>query len=178
MSAPLPRLRSATWSATDRAAAVRLASSLAAAGFRTLLVDADMRCPGVATEMGVSGGADFAHLLAGEPDLAPAASGHANLDLMLSNAEIPNAGELLASHCLPEWIAHIREHYDAIVIDTPPLATSADALQILEVADTALLVVRFANTHVDHLVQAMNQVETRRERIAGVLLMGQNSTSA
>ena len=152
-------------------AATRLAASFAAAGFRTLLADADLRHPQAAQQFGIAAPVGLADLLAGEPDLAPMATGVANLDLLPAGTSVPNAGELLASHCLPEWIAHIRSFYDVVVLDTPPLDSVADGLQALEVCDHAVIVIRHGRTHADHLTRLLAQAEPHRARLAGLILI-------
>ena len=120
-------------------AAVQLATALAAAGGHTLLVDADLRLPTLATSLGAVCERGLDGILAGEPNIAPMPSGTANLDLIGAAHPTANAAELLYSHCLPEWLAHLRSQYEHVVLAAPGLDAASDALLLAAHADGVLL---------------------------------------
>lgn len=124
----------------------QLALAIAAAGERVLLVDANLRHPGIAISdphaTGQGPGFGLSLLLAGEPGIAAVATPHANLHLLPAGALPPNPAELLNSHCLPEWLGQVRATYDLILIDGPALAEAADALIIADHCDGIVLVAR------------------------------------
>ena len=80
------------------------------------------------------------------------------------------APSLLNSHRLPEIIAELRERFDQIVIDTPPILDVADAGALCAVADQVLLVARLNQTDRDLVHEAINTVRSYNRNIAGLVL--------
>jgi len=75
---------------------------------------------------------------------------HPKLDLISSGLTPPNPSELILSDRLRELIEELREHYDLILIDAPPVGMVADALQLKDLAQISLYVVRIGVTRKDH----------------------------
>jgi succinoglycan biosynthesis transport protein ExoP len=151
--------------------AARLAASVALAGSRTLLVDGDLRQPTLAAQFGLAHGNGLVGLLAGEPELAPIRTSLTNLDLMPAGPPPANPGELLNSHCLPEWLALSRGHYDVVVIDAPAMLACSDALLLAGHADNVLLVVRGGRTGRTDLAGAWDRMEPLRGKVVGSVLI-------
>lgn len=121
--------------------ALNYATSLAVQGYRTLLLDADLRSTGIsAAHQERSGLGDF---LAGE--VAPAeacfATDQPNLYLLSSGAPRPDSGDLLSGSRFASLLEDAYRWFDRVVIDTPPLLSSADAAVIARYADRCCLVV-------------------------------------
>jgi succinoglycan biosynthesis transport protein ExoP len=150
--------------------AARLAVSAAMSGSRVLLVDGDLRQPSQAAQFGIAQGPGLAALLAGVPEIAPAPTGIPNLDLMPAGESPANPSELLNSHCLPEWIAHVREHYDLVLFDAPALIGCSDALLLAGQTDGVVLAARTASTPRDALAEAWNRLEPVRGKVLGSVL--------
>ena len=70
-----------------------------------------------------------------------------NLSYIASGPIPPNPAELLLTRGLDDLIAELREHYDYIILDTPPVGMVADALLLSRLADSALYVVRQGLSH-------------------------------
>ncbi len=152
--------------------ATLLAASLAAAGSRVLLVDGDLRQPSLHDFIGAPGAPGFTELLSGANDVAPASTEMPNLDFLAAGTSPTNPTELLHSHCLPEWIAVCREHYDFVIIDTPPVASAPDALLLGYYADNLLFVVRERVTDENSLTDAMTRIRPLAERVLGMVVNG------
>lgn len=138
--------------------AARLAVSMAMSGLRVLLVDGDMRHPSIGNQLGQACDRGLSQLLTGEPGIAPAATTYPNLDLVDSGMNVPNPGELLGSHCLPEWLGQCRSVYDYILIDSPPMRWFADALVLGIHSDRILFVVREGATQRSSLAKVREQL--------------------
>lgn len=67
---------------------------------------------------------------------------HENLDIITCGPKPPNPGELILSSRLRTMVDQLREMYDFILIDSPPVGIVADALQIKDIVDASLFVVR------------------------------------
>lgn len=174
-AAPAQVVVVAAASPADGSAAIsnRLAAAFAQSGLRTLLVDADLGDPRHAALLGDQRPDGLAELLAGTPDMVPTAGVRQNLDLMPAGGANGASADLLHSHCLPEWIAHCRTSYDAVVIRCAPADDTADVLLLGGVADAILLLARQGATPVDALDAAWARLEPLRSRCRGFTLVQQ-----
>jgi len=124
--------------------AMNYAASLALQGQRTLLLDADLRRPGLSRQhlKGEFGG--LGEYLAGDPDSSKACFPTALPNLfLLSSGQLRNdAAELLSGTRFPGLLEDAHRWFDAIVIDSPPVLAVSDALAIARYADRTCLVVR------------------------------------
>ena len=124
--------------------AVNYAASLAVQGQRTLLLDADMRRPGLSRKHvnGTSGG--LGDYLEGKADPASACypTSLPNLYLLSSGPMRNDAAELLSGTRFPVLLEDAYRWFDAVVIDSPPVLAASDALAISRYADRICMVVR------------------------------------
>ena len=132
-------------------AAANLAVTLAQLGDRTLLIDADLRKPGVGRLLNMNGGkyAGLSSYLAGVSSLDLVTVQHPaipNLSAIPTGPLPPNPADLLSSHRLADAIAQLRTKFKFIVIDTPPVMAATDAV-ILSVQADGVLPVSY--THLD-----------------------------
>ena len=125
-----------------------LALSFAEAGYRTVLVDGDTR-RGALQEMfeipRSPGLTDYLLRQADFEDIIYPTS-HARLALVPSGQRQQRSPELLASSALAQLIKRLRESYDVLVFDTPPLAAGIDAYAISAAAGKMLMVLRIGKT--------------------------------
>jgi capsular exopolysaccharide synthesis family protein len=153
--------------------AAYLATSLAEAGIRVLLIDGDLRRPTLHTVMEEDGAQGLASLLSGDAnDCVPTPTTLPKLDFMGAGSGIANPAELLHSRQLPELMAHWRTLYDYIVIDTSPLGLVSDALLFGELADGLLWVVRDRVSRKDVLRQVREVLAPLASRLVGCVYNG------
>ncbi|KQM21505.1 exopolysaccharide biosynthesis protein [Sphingomonas sp. Leaf24] len=109
--------------------ALALATMLARSGKRVILVDGDMRSPSVHHLGGVSHDHGLSNFLAGQDDIAPLTFDMTDLGFTAMSAGPipPNAAELLTGNRLSLLIERLHEHFDHVVIDSPPVMGLADA---------------------------------------------------
>jgi capsular exopolysaccharide synthesis family protein len=124
--------------------ASNLAISMAQAGRRTLLIDADMRAPMQDLIFSMNGRLGLATVLQGKdtPENCVRHTGIENLDLLPAGVAARNPSELLNSQKYIELIESLVEKYDHVVIDSPPLLAVTDARIIAASADATVLVLR------------------------------------
>jgi capsular exopolysaccharide synthesis family protein len=124
--------------------ASNLAISMAQAGRRTLLIDADMRAPMQDLIFSMNGRLGLATVLQGKDSLDNCVrhTGIENLDLLPAGVAARNPSELLNSQKYIELIELLSEKYDHVVIDSPPLLAVTDARIIAASADATVLVLR------------------------------------
>lgn len=126
--------------------AANLALSLVKKGHKVLLIDADLRKPAMHRffDIKVERSQRLSLFLAGKARLSSLIIHDEvlNLDFILDNEGHKNASDLLATPTLEYLLNTVKQQYDYIIIDTPPLALIADAEELLHYTDAALLVAR------------------------------------
>ncbi len=127
---------------------VNLAVAYAQSGRKTLLIDADLRRPGLTAMLLCRGAEGLSGAIQGQPPPVEATAAHvrpsgvANLDLLPSGARPANPAELLASPRFAELLAWAESEYDQILIDSPPALAASDTALIGRLVDGVLMVVR------------------------------------
>lgn len=128
-----------------------LAVTLAYASRKTIILEMDLRKPKVSVNFGLDPDhIGISNYLSGETtNLASMIqpSGIQGLDVLSCGAILPNPSELLGKEELDQMIATLKETYDDIIIDSPPIHLVADAMVIARVVDASLYVVRQGYTH-------------------------------
>ena len=131
--------------------ATSLARTYALAGKRTLLIDCDLRKPSIHRHIDREPTAAFVNLLRGEPDTGLAnmvvIDDATNLSVILGAkpAEFPT-DDLLMGQRVKRLLERARQHFEYIVIDTPPVEAAVDALYLARLCDAVLFVVQWATT--------------------------------
>src|SRR5216684_2991100 len=156
-------------------AAANLAVTLAQLGDRTVLVDADLRKPGVGRLLNLAGGkyAGLSSYLAGVSSLELVTIPHPtipNLVAIPTGPLPPNPADLLSSHKLADAIAELRTKFKFIVIDSPPVMAATDAVILSVQADGVLLVVRSGETPKEAFTRTRELLSSVKCRILGVVL--------
>jgi capsular exopolysaccharide synthesis family protein len=153
------------------------ARTAAADGERVLLIEADLRRPGLAGEL-LGEGAQRPALgltsyLAGGCDQDAVVTSHptlANLDVVFSGPLPPNPTALLRSDRFRSLIDDLRGEYDRVVIDTPPISVGADATLMIPVADGVLFIVDGRTTKRSAATAGLKQIEQVRAQLLGVFV--------
>jgi protein-tyrosine kinase len=154
--------------------AINLASLFARSFPRVLLVDADMRNPGISRTLGIPLLPGLAEFLEGKLDLSAAVRqvDPAGFYLVPSGRAVTNPAELLQKPALQEFVESVVDEFDWVIFDSPPLNLFADAQRLSQVCDAALLVFRDGVTPREAPEQCMTALEGRF--IAGVVLNASN----
>jgi capsular exopolysaccharide synthesis family protein len=153
--------------------AAALARNAANAGWRVLLVDCDMRHPTIAAILGVRPEPGLAQLLsAGMPGDVAQLVRHSTpkLDVIPTEVARVDPQELLASPVLGSLLGVARSKYDLVVIDTPPVLPTVDALLLAQVADATLLAVRWEKTPRAAVRDCLSLLQGSGAQILGVVM--------
>src|SRR5215813_9641062 len=156
-------------------AAANLAVTLAQLGDKTLLIDADLRKPGVGRLLNLGSGkyAGLSSYLAGVSGLDLVTIQHPaipNLSAIPTGPLPPNPADLLSSHKLADAVTELRGKYKFIVIDSPPIMAATDAVILSVQADGVLLVVRSGETPKEAFTRTRDLLTSVKCRILGVVL--------
>jgi succinoglycan biosynthesis transport protein ExoP len=156
-------------------AAANLAVTLAQLGDSTVLVDADLRKPGVGRLLNMTSGkyAGLSSYLAGVSSLDLVIVPHPdipNLAAIPTGPLPPNPADLLSSHKLAEAIAELRTKFKFVVIDSPPIMAATDAVILSVQTDGVLLVVRSGETPKEAFTRTRDLLVSVKCHILGVVL--------
>jgi capsular exopolysaccharide synthesis family protein len=151
--------------------AVNLALALAEAEHKVVLVDGDIRRPTVHEYLNLIRAVGFSTVLSGQADLDDAlqTTAYPGLSALTSGAVPPNPSELLGSVAAKKVLSDLRERFDYVIVDSPPLLAVSDAAIITADTDGVLLVAKFASTKQDQLTQAVQGLQNVGARILGVI---------
>ncbi|MGG5341714.1 CpsD/CapB family tyrosine-protein kinase [Enterococcus sp. AZ192] len=155
-----------------------LAIVFANSGKRVLLVDADMRKPTVAKTFSLDNVRGLSTLLGSREVMlhqVVQSSGIDNLFLMTSGPKPPNPSELLDSRRMEELIQDLKQQYDLVIFDMPPVVAVTDAQIVSSKSDGTILVVRENVSKRDSLLKAKNLLELVDANILGVVYNGSKS---
>jgi len=175
MTSALPREGKTT-------AAVNLAVTLAQLGDKTLLVDADLRKPGINRALSLVDGkhAGLSSYLAGVSSLDLITVPHpaiTNLEAIPTGPIPPNPADLLSSRRLTELIAELRTRDEFVVIDSPPIMAATDAVILSVLVDGVLLVVRSGETPKEAFTRTRDLLVSVKCHMLGVVLNAVDSSS-
>lgn len=153
---------------------LNLAISIAEAGQKVLLIDADLRRPAVARLTGKMAVPGLSNVLAGlaKPEEAIRKEIYPNLDIIFSGDIPPNPSELLGTDTFRELIENLSQQYEYILIDAPPVNVVSDACIIASCMDGVLLLVRQGHSRKDYVKQAVNNLQLTGAKVLGFILNG------
>jgi polysaccharide biosynthesis transport protein len=161
-----------------------LAVSFAQAGKKTLIIDADLRKPGLTTTVGLKGKPGVADVLAGRDNPAKAAASFVqhtelcNLDVLTAGLRRPNPAELLSGQNFVELLAWAEANYDQVLVDCPPVLAVSDAQIVGRLVDGAILVVQPQKNHRRLVARACDSFATTGTNVLGIVANGLTSQSA
>jgi len=170
--------------------ATNLAATAATMGTRTLLIEADLRKPVMASRLSLKPSVGVAGALVSVGSLQDAvqhvdpADGGSNgsatgrlLDVLPAGAVPPNPTELLESHAMEHLLTWAREHYELVVIDTAPLSVVADTIPLMKHADGVIVVSRLGTSTRDSAEHLSDRLVSLGAPVLGVVVNDVRSRS-
>jgi capsular exopolysaccharide synthesis family protein len=154
------------------AVSTNLSMALARAGKKTLLIDADARRGRLQREMGLSGRGGLEDVLHGRLSMEAACipTDQANLDLMGTGRAGSGLPELLSSSRFAEGLAALRQKYEHIIIDTPPVLGLSEACDLLPWVDGVVLVIWAKYTPMREVKASLELLRANRAKFLGCVL--------
>lgn len=145
--------------------ALNLALAAAERGSRVLLVDADLRRPATAAYAGVDASVGLVEVLRGGAALGDAVRTipGTRAELLPAGSLPPNPGQLVGSAAMAGLLTSLRQQYDLVLLDAPPLLPVADALTLSTLADGVVVVAAWGETRLpdlDRSLDSLDQIDT------------------
>jgi polysaccharide biosynthesis transport protein len=181
VTSPMPKEGKSTVAAS-------LAYTIAAAGRQTLLVETDLRRPDLAQRLGIAPTPGLADYLQGNaapedvPRLVPMSEEevmgngqqgpHERLTTIPAGSLPSQPAELLQGERFAHFIVSVKEVWESVVIDSPPLLPVADTLALLPYVDRVLFCVRLGQTHPDQAIAALDALRRHAELPTGLVTTG------
>ena len=158
--------------------AINLSMTLAEDGKRVLLMDCDLRKGSLSRHLNVKRShPGISNVVAGQCGLAEALAsvGGAQFTLLPVGPIPPNPAEMLATDKMASLIKAVREAFDYVIVDTPPVSVVTDAAVLSRLVDGVVLVVRPGITTIQGAQLSKKNLEAVNAHVLGVILNGYNA---
>jgi capsular exopolysaccharide synthesis family protein len=147
-----------------------LAQTISRTGKKVLILDADLINPTLHRRFGIPNQRGLSNLIVGDVDGSVFAhlNDYPNLSVITSGPIPPNSSELLGSTQMKHLMDLLREEYDVIIMDTPPILPVTDAVVASSLADGVILVVQAGKTRngeVRHAQEVLEVAHANRARL-------------
>jgi polysaccharide biosynthesis transport protein len=155
--------------------AANLALSLATLGIKTLLIDADLRNPGLTRALCPHADAGLLQVATGQVPLERAilldrSTGLSILPSPTITKDVDAITELMFSERIVDILDHLRQRYELIIVDSPPLVPLVDGRALAELADRIVLALAWDQTPQEVVSHTVNLLSPVHDRILGTVL--------
>jgi len=152
---------------------LNLAYALATAGHKTVLIDADMRRPSIASVLEMPMSPGLSNLLVDEnTDAIRSEVVHENLSVLLSGDIPPNPSELVVSDKMKALIEKLRGAYDYVIVDLPPVNLVSDPIMMSRHLDGMIVIVRHGHTRRRDVNDAVRSLKLVNAKVLGFVYNG------
>ena len=158
--------------------AVNLAYSLAELGKKVIVLDCDLRRPTIHSNVGVQQSPGVTEVLIGEAELKNAVMRYTSstnstcFDLITSGKLPDNPSEILGSKAFLQLLKVVREVYDVVILDLPPVNAVIDAAIVSQLTDGLILIIRENHCPRFVLQDCMEQLKYAKANILGFVMNG------
>lgn len=152
-----------------------LAQAAAAMGRRVLLVDADLRLPQIHRILKLSNDTGLSNAISTNvpvDDLIQRSPAWENLFILTAGTIPPDPTKLLSSHKMRNIMEQLRQQYDLVIYDTPPMLGLADASLLAPYTAGLAIVTRMDKTDRTMLTQTLDQLKLSRTQVLGAICNG------
>lgn len=158
---------------------INLAITFAEMGAKVLLMDCDLRKARVHRYLRLENGEGITNVLCGFTDFDNAVKKNVrkNLDCLTSGVMPPNPAELLETAEFSKLLERLKENYDYILIDTPPITVVTDAAVVIKQSMGVVVVTKQNVTTYDLLDVAMEEIDKSGVKVLGFVMLGTENKS-
>ncbi len=153
--------------------AINLGIAFAQIGKRAILLDCDMRLPTIASKLHLAKQPGLSNLIVGEASVNDVVQHYCEGLDVIPAGQIPrDPTGLLASEQMKYMLSRLKEYYDYVIIDLPPVTTVTDAAILTDSVDGFLLVVRHGVTDYRAVNEMLHQLTLSEAKIMGFVYSG------
>jgi capsular exopolysaccharide synthesis family protein len=161
--------------------ALSLATVVARAGARVILIEADLRRPTIASTLGIDNFVGTERVLSGEVKLRDALTdvkfGNAHFQLLAAHPT-PTSADLLSYSSAQRVVEEAKQIAVCVVIDSPPLTAVVDAIPLVLIADHLVAVARVGHTRVNKFAELFELLARHDRTASGIVLLGSSQNNA
>ncbi len=152
--------------------AINIAGSFAQANKRTVILDCDLRKPRMHNVFNAQRFPGFTDYFLGNTDFESIVNKSKlhNLDYITCGTIPPNPSEILGSDQMLTFLAKLKEKYDLVVIDSPPIIAVTDSEILSRLSDATVLVAASGDTEIELLKKSVELLRHETESFIGVVL--------
>ncbi len=153
--------------------AVNLALMFAFSDAKVVLVDADIRKGRISRFFHRKSAPGLADYLSGQNSLEEVTHTYKennNLSYITCGTHAPRPYELLESEEMTKFIEDLRQQYDYVIIDTPPLLVVSDAIALATQADGTVIVTRYEMSYVNDIGKTLEKLQFAKANVLGVVV--------
>jgi len=143
---------------------LNLASSIASVGYKTILIDCDLRRPTLHVKLKEDNSTGLTNFMMkkASPENIIRNTAITNLDFISAGPVVPNPSELIESGVLDNLINYLKGQYDYIIIDTTPVGIVADAILMMKYSSKVLMVIRNNYTRKDIFANVLSNLKSNK----------------
>ena len=171
-------ITSALRSEAKTTTSMNLAYSLAETGKRVLLMEGDMRLPVISKRLKLRKAPGLSNLLAGQGtgnEVLQSSGLLNNLKVITAGTIPPNPAELLDSDPMEVTISTMRDYFDYVIVDLPPVMAVSDALVVSKYLDGIVVVVRQNVCDKKSLAETVRQLRFSQAKLLGFVVSGSDT---
>jgi len=146
---------------------------------KVLIVDCDLRRPRMHKVFGLNNSVGVTQVLINDAD--PATSAQATqipgLYILTSGPIPPNPAELVGSQRMQALLSRAAQSFDFVLLDSPPVNMVTDAVLLSSMVDGVLMVLKSADTRIDHAKEALEKLNKVEAKMVGVILNNVDTTA-
>jgi capsular exopolysaccharide synthesis family protein len=150
--------------------ATNLARAVALQGRRVLLIDGNLRKPGIAAAFGLTKADGLSEFLIGENEPQDYITQADGVDILPVGSASTKSAEMLSSPRMKALLEKARQTYDVIIMDSAPVIGCADTRILAKEVDEALLVIQSRTSKLELVRDTKQALETTGVRVAGFVL--------
>jgi polysaccharide biosynthesis transport protein len=154
--------------------AIALAQLMSQVSARTILIDCDLRNPSISRALAPDAKFGLLEVLAGKAPLEEAIWTEPTINMtflpVVLKSRLAHSNEILGSTPTKKLFEKLRENYDYVVVDLPPLAPIVDVHAMTHLVDSFVFVIEWGRTKIDIVDHALSHAQGVRDNLLGVIL--------
>jgi succinoglycan biosynthesis transport protein ExoP len=154
--------------------AVAVAQLMSQIGARTILIDCDLRNPSLSRTLAPEAQSGMLEVITGKASIEEVIWTEPSINMaflpVVVRSRLAHSNEILSSEPVKKLFAQLRERYDYVVVDLPPLAPVVDVRATTHLVDSFVFVVEWGRTKIDIVEHALGHARGVHENLLGVVL--------